>query len=340
MSTCLIISDRPSRGVDHTLDRSLQWSREADRITGSRRPGSQTDQLNQPCGLFVHDTSTIYVADSNNHRIVAWSLDQRQASVIAGLRGRGEDVDQLDMPMDVIVNQRTKRLIICDTRNRRIVSCALEGDDEEFKSLISDVSCEGLTMDEQGFLYFSDSEKHEVRRVKLDNLKRTVLVAGGHGRGTNMDQLWYPTYLFVDREGALYITDSRNHRVMRWSAGAKEGEIVAGGNGEGDELDQLCYPNGIVVDNRETIHVADTRNNRIMAWSRDAREGVVSLSSPLSTNKLPSSSSFTLHMIVTSSDPSTIFCHPPTFRETTTCLLLSYRTTQRRLDRILFALRD
>ena len=271
----LVISDRQSRGLDHTLERSLRWSREADRITGSRRPGSQPDQLNQPRGLYVHDTSTIYVADSKNHRIVCWRLDERDGRCFAGDHGRGDAPDQLDTPTDVVVDQRTNRLIICDAGNRRIVTCSLDGEDDEYAVLVRDVSCEGLTVDEQGYLYFSDSEKHEVRRLKLDQPTKKLAVVGVRGRGNNLDQLSCPTSLFVDRQGALYITDTDNHRVVKWAPNAKQGEVVAGGNGQGNALNQLSSPNGIVVDNMGTVYVADTRNDRIMAWARDAREGVI-----------------------------------------------------------------
>ena len=62
-SACLVVLDRQSRGIDHTLDRSLLWSRDADRVTGAQRPGVQLSQLNQPCGLYINDTSTVIVVD-------------------------------------------------------------------------------------------------------------------------------------------------------------------------------------------------------------------------------------------------------------------------------------
>lgn len=267
---CQLVLAQLSRGLHFTLDCSLPWSKGNDQITGSHPSRSR---LNRPCGLYVHGISTIYVADSKNHRIVACSPDARDGRLIAGGRGRGEALDQLDTPTNVVVDQRTNRLIICDTGNRRIVSYSFEGDAQTV--LVGDVSCEGLAVDEHGYLYFSDSERCEVRRMALDHPFETTLVAGGHGYGSNMDQLSYPTCLFVDREGVLYIADSGNHRVMRWSLDDTNGTIVAGDNGEGDDLNQLCYPNGIVVDNMGTVYVADTCNNRIMVWERDTREGVV-----------------------------------------------------------------
>ncbi|CAF1315403.1 unnamed protein product, partial [Rotaria magnacalcarata] len=70
-------------------------------------------------------------------------------------------------------------------------------------------------MDEQRYLYVSNYEKHEVRRYQLGENIGT-LVAGGNGRGNGLNQLNCPTYLFVDRQQNVYVSDYWNHRVMKW----------------------------------------------------------------------------------------------------------------------------
>ena len=49
-----------------------------------------------------------------------------------------------------------------------------------------------------------------------------VTVAGGNGQGNQLNQLNFPTYLFVDEEQAVYVSDSINHRVMKWNKGANQ----------------------------------------------------------------------------------------------------------------------
>ena len=78
-----------------------------------------------------------------------------------------------------------------------------------------------------------------------------------------MNQLNFPTYLFVDEEQAVYVSDYNNHRVMKWNGGTKEGIVVAGGRGEGSALIQLSHPNGLFVDMSHAIYVADARNDRM-----------------------------------------------------------------------------
>ena len=70
-------------------------------------------------------------------------------------------------------------------------------------------------------------------------------MAGGHGQGTALNQLNSPRQILVDTDRSVYVSDSWNHRVMKWMGGAKDGVVVAGGQGEGNSLAQLSCPCGI-----------------------------------------------------------------------------------------------
>ena len=63
------------------------------------------------------------------------------------------------------------------------------------------------------------------------NASSGTVVAGGNGSGTNLNQTYGPTGIFVDSDNTLYVSEAFNHRVTKWSPGASQGVIVAGGNG-------------------------------------------------------------------------------------------------------------
>ncbi|CAF3894376.1 unnamed protein product [Rotaria sordida] len=75
--------------------------------------------------------------------------------------------------------------------------------------------------------------------------KNGTIVAGGNGDGVGLNQFKWPTYIFVDQQETVYVSDTDNHRVMKWNKGAKEGIVVAGGQGHGKTLTQLWNPNGL-----------------------------------------------------------------------------------------------
>jgi sugar lactone lactonase YvrE len=71
-------------------------------------------------------------------------------------------------------------------------------------------------MDDQRFLYVSDSEKDEVRRYRLGETNG-IVVAGGNGGGAQLSQLNNPEGLTFDRHGNLYVADRINNRVQRFN---------------------------------------------------------------------------------------------------------------------------
>ncbi|CAF5012564.1 unnamed protein product, partial [Rotaria sp. Silwood1] len=164
-------------------------------------------------------------------------------------------------------------LIISDRWNKRVVRWPCQNGTRG-ETIISNIACWGLTMDDNGSLYVVDVEKHEVRRYKIGDTQGTV-VAGGNGQGNRPDQLSEPHYVFVDRDHSVYVSGYENHRVTKWEEGAKQGIVVAGGQGEGTSLTQLSYPQGVVVDQLGTVYVTDHGNHRIMRWPKGATQGSV-----------------------------------------------------------------
>ncbi|CAF4263791.1 unnamed protein product, partial [Rotaria magnacalcarata] len=208
-----------------------------------------------------------------NHRIVEWKSGATSVQVVAGGNGLGSGDHQLSNPRDVIVDKETDTLIICDRSNRRVVRWPRRNGTSG-ETIISNIYCVGLTMDENGSLYVVDTGNDEVRRYKKGESQGTV-VADGNGHGNRLDQLSYPTYVFVDRDHSVCISELGNHRVMKWMKGKKEGIIVAGGQGEGNGLTQLSSPRGVVVDQLGTVYVAEYGNARIMRWPKGATQGSV-----------------------------------------------------------------
>jgi sugar lactone lactonase YvrE len=223
--------------------------------------------------LYVDDDQTIYAADWSNHRIVEWKSGATSGQVVAGENGQGNGTHQLYNPFDVIVDKERDSLIICDGSNNRVVRWPRRNGTSG-ETIISNIDCWGLTMDENGSVYVTDYGKDEVRRYRRGESQGTV-VAGGNGSGNRLDQLSNPRYVFVDRDHSVYVSDYENDRVMEWVEGAKQGIVVAGGQGKGNGLTQLSYPRGVVVDQLGTVYVADLGNDRIMCWVKGATQGNV-----------------------------------------------------------------
>jgi DNA-binding beta-propeller fold protein YncE len=104
-------------------------------------------------------------------------------------------------------------------------------------------------------------------------------VAGGNGEGNALNQLNSSYGVFVDSDGALFIADYYNHRVVKWSQGASTGTILAGGECGQIDQGQLCHPSAITFDKEGTMFVTvedntfGTGNGSVISWKKGAESG-------------------------------------------------------------------
>ncbi|CAF3769260.1 unnamed protein product [Adineta steineri] len=249
-----------------------KWKQDAITVTGGNGYGEKLNQLYHPEGIFIDKQKNIFIADRFNHRIVEWKCNYNEGQIIAGGNGLGNRMDQLNYPTYIIVDQQNHSIMIADWQNRRIVQWV----NQKQQILIHNIDCFGLAMDKHRFLYVSDSKKDEVRRWKMGEYNNEgIIVAGGNGQGNQLNQLNYPTFIFVDEDQSVYVSDRDNHRVMKWKKGAKTGRIVAGGNGQGDNLNQLSEPREVIVDHLGQIYVADCENHRVVRWREGKEAGEI-----------------------------------------------------------------
>ncbi|CAF5050369.1 unnamed protein product, partial [Rotaria magnacalcarata] len=228
---------------------NAKWPQNGVTVAGGNGYGSATNQLYHPHDLFVDDNQTVVIVDTENNRIMQWKNDDTtNGLVVAGGNGRGNGLNQLKWPTDVSIDKETDSLIIGDEGNERVVRWPRRSGTTQGEILIDNI---------------------RLRRYQLGE-KNGILVAGGNGSGDDLNQFNCPTYLFVDRDHSVYVSDWRNNRVMKWMEGAKEGIVVAGGQGAGSALTQLYRPLGVFVDTLGTLYIADEDNHRVMRWTQGA----------------------------------------------------------------------
>jgi sugar lactone lactonase YvrE len=255
---------------------NTKWKQKGITIAGGNKRGSQSNQLAYPKGIYVDDDQTIYIADTENHRIMEWKRDAKNGKVVAGGNRQGNANNQLNQPAAVIVDKKTDSLIICDYGNRRLVRWsrrnAVGG-----TILIIETYCHGLAMDDKEYLYIVDKKKHEVKRWRIGDAIG-IIVAGEKGAGTSNNQLNTPTHIFVDQNYSIYVSDFRNNRVMKWEQDAKEGVAVADENNRMNWWIKFQWPAGVIVDHLGHVYVAETVfNSRITRWLKGTSQGSIIL---------------------------------------------------------------
>jgi len=194
-------------------------------------------QLHFPAGVFVDAAGNLFIADQVNHRIR--KVDPAGTiSTVAGTDTRGFSGDggpatgaQLDGPL-------------------------------------------GVSVDAAGNLFIADTNNSRIRKVDPAGTISTVAGTGafgfsGDGGPATGAQLHFPTGVFVDAAGNLFIADVANHRIRKVdpagtiSTVAGTGAFGFSGDGGPATAAQLNLPFGVFVDAAGNLFIADTNNDRI-----------------------------------------------------------------------------
>ena len=132
-----------------------------------------------------------------------------------------------------------------------------------------------IAVDGEDNLYIVDRNNNRIRKV--DAVSGIITTVAGNGeRGFNGNwlpataaQLNRPTGIDLDRNGDLYIADSRNYRIRKvdqWGTiytVAGNGERGFAGDGEGPEWASLSVVNDIALDRDGNLYISDAGNHRI-----------------------------------------------------------------------------
>ena len=209
---------------------------------------------NNCIGLAIDElTSSIYVSD-NNSRIIKLSISGsllNQYFITNSYKYRSLFFDQ-------------SGFLYASTANNGVLKFSTNTGNLVTGGVTSTNFLDDVFVDATGNIYVVDLNNHRVTKTNLNG--NTVVVAGGNGAGSNLNQLNQPASVFVDLNDNLYISEIGNNRVTKWAKGSTSGVIVAGGNGQGNASNQFDSPIDVWLDSKGNIFVADMYNYRIQKW--------------------------------------------------------------------------
>ena len=193
-----------------------------------------TAQFNGPSGVAVAPDGTVYVADTNNHRIRATDPTTGEVTTLAGNGFAGF----VDGP----------------------------GGTAQFSVPF------GVAVAPNGTVYVADTNNHRIRAI--DPTTGTVTTLAGNGTAGFVDgpgataQFTGPSGVTVNSDGTVYVADRGNQRIR--AIESTTGQVTTfAGNGTAGFVDgpgataQFNGPSGVTVDPDGVVYVADFDNHRI-----------------------------------------------------------------------------
>ena len=126
----------------------------------------------------------------------------------------------------------------------------------------------GLHIDDDNqSIVIADWRNHRIVEWKI-GASHGKVIAGGQGRGNQLDQLNHLTDVLIDKEtNSLFIADLGNGRVLRWSRRQEttQGEVIV------DNV--VCW--GLAIDHQRYLYVSDTEKDAIRRYTIGDKNGTV-----------------------------------------------------------------
>jgi sugar lactone lactonase YvrE len=206
-------------------------------------PEGEGVRLKQPGDVCEGPEGGILVLDTEACRVQLFAGSGRPAETVVGA-----DQKSLHVP-DAIKNPRAVKrcedgaVVVCDTWSHRV-------------------------------LRFDKPDSQGVRQEPV------VLAGTPNTTGPQPGKLAFPSGIAFGADGALFVTDTNNHRVQRFAPGQPEqGETVAGAakggrDAAGSGPGELDMPTGLCIDPRDgSLLVADRANARVLRFPAGSRAG-------------------------------------------------------------------
>jgi len=289
--------------------------------TGQKGAGVGEDRrrkLRQPRGICVCADGSLLVSDYGNHCVFRFAPGEARGRVVAGEEGKMlptvDPLKDLDRPLGPAEGEGhlLKRpayacedqeggLLVLDMEECRVQRFGGLGGDAagratrvvpppnapEQKSVNSPEAVKyprAMLPLPDGGLILCDTWSHRVLRYPAarDAVAVPVLLAGkANSTSQQPDQLCFPSGVALNAEGGLLVTDTNNHRVLRFDL-ASNGEMLASGTVVAGSLrckpglgrEELNMPTGICIDPTDgSFVVADRANSRVLRFPAHARAG-------------------------------------------------------------------
>ena len=219
------------------------------------------DVLTEPMGVAVSDDgNVVYVSDTGQSAIFVFDFGKKKFHKIEGVIG----------PIGLALD-REQNLYVVEQAKKGVTVFNPEGKQVRF---LTDKSIErptGLALDrDRKRIYLADTAhtKSKEHTIKILSLDGKLIGKIGNGKGNAPGQFLFPTYLALDREGDLYVTDSLNCRVQEFDP---NGKYVRSFGERGDAWGQFTRPKGVALDSFGNVYVADSGWSNVQIFNQNGQ---------------------------------------------------------------------
>ncbi len=232
------------------------FSERVQNFLGGEKP--KKNQIVEPLGIAVSDDGQrLYVSDFAQLAVFVFDFGQQKFRKIEGLaRPAGIALDGDENLY--VVEQQKKGVSVFDRK----------GDKIRFFTDPSIVRPTGIAVDrKRGRIYLADTghTRTKVYTVKIFDMKGKLIGQIGKGRGGAPGSFMFPTYVTVDPQGNVYVTDTLNSRVQKFTP---DGKYLMSFGKRGNGWGMFDKPKGVALDSFGNVYVADSGWSNVQIFNQ------------------------------------------------------------------------
>ena len=189
--------------------------------------GATLDQLNLPVGIFYDSVKNgIYVADTDNSRVMYFRVGNRNGTIVAGNNTAGVTPTQLKFPHGVYFDSISNSTIIANSGGANILRWSIGASNWTLVAGGSGVVAGtapnrfnyplGVILDPMNNLYVADYGNHRVQFFLSGEMNGRTIAGFTGVNGNNASSLDSPGSVALDSQLNLYVNDVSNHRVQKF----------------------------------------------------------------------------------------------------------------------------
>src|SRR5215467_10577261 len=228
--------------------------------------GVDDAEFSSPTGIALDKDGNMYVADTDNHSIQ--KFDKTGKFLARWGAEPSAQEGSFYYPRGLAIGPDDV-LYVADSGNNRVQRFDLEGNLMQTWGKFGmawrgadigrfDVPW-GLTTDQEGSLYVSDTSNARIQKFKADG---TPVLKWGRD-GSFDGAFFFPRGVAVDFVGNIYVADEGNNRIQKFDA---RGSFLTKWGREGNGPGQFKSPWGVYCDALGKVYVVDTGNHRIQKF--------------------------------------------------------------------------
>lgn len=218
--------------------------------------GEKETCLVKPLALLAGDSGRLWIADQGAHALMWVDPETRQIKMLEAVDRQG-----LPSPAGVCFGAGNE-IFLSDSRRNRIFR---QQGAEALRILNDTLTLQqptGIAYDPfNAQLWVAETAAH--RLAVLDRAGNRVHTVGRRGRAPG--EFNFPTYLWIDRAGNVYVVDAMNFRVQILSPA---GEVLSVFGASGDASGYFARPRGIATDTLGHIYVVDGLFHTVQVFDR------------------------------------------------------------------------